>query len=72
MRMIFDIKQQYLRQKLMLVIGEHMVDSLEHTKYSYTINAIFVRLMLTIAVKNRLGLMAGDIGNAFCIAPCAE
>ena len=49
-----------------------MVDSLEHTKYSYTINAIFVRLMLMIAVKNRLGLMAGEIRNEFFTEPCAE
>ena len=63
--MIFDIKQQYLIQKSRLVVRVNLVDSSEHTTYSLTIKDIYVRLILMIAVKNRLGLMSGDIGNYF-------
>ena len=72
MRMIFDIKQQYLIQKSRLVIKVHVVDLSEHTTYSSNIKDISVIFMLMIAVKNGLKLMAGYIGNAFCTAPCAE
>ena len=50
----------------------HVVDSTDHIIYSSTIKYMSVRLMLFIAVKNWLGLMAGDIGNALFTAPCAE
>ena len=70
--MIFDINQQYLRYRTIIVVGGHVVDSLEHTTYSSIIEDIAVVLMLMIAVKNELGLMAGYIGNDFCTAPCAE
>ena len=72
MQMIFDIKQQYLRHKEILVIVGHMVDSSEHTTYSSTTKDISIRSILMIAVINRLVLMAGGIGNYFCTAPWAE
>ena len=72
MHMIFDVKHQDLRHKDSLVFGGHVVDSTEHTIYSYTINYVPVRLMLLVAVKNGLGLVAGYIGNALCTSLCAE
>ena len=71
MQMIFDVKHD-LRRKARFVVGGHVIDSSGHTTYSSTIKDLSVRLMLLIAVKNDLGFMAGDIGNAFCTAPCAE
>ena len=50
----------------------HVVHSMDHIIYSSTIKDMSVRLMLFIAVKNGLGLMVGDIGNALFTAPCAE
>ena len=70
--MFFDIKKKYLRQKETLVVGGHVVELSEHTTYSLTIKYTSVRLMLTIEVKNGLGLMAVDIGNAFFTSPHAE
>ena len=54
------------------MFGGIVVDSTEHNTYSYTIKYVFVRIILFVALKNGLGLMAGDIGNTFCTAPCAE
>ena len=71
MRMIFDIKHD-LRRKARFVVGGHVIDSSEHMTYSSTIKDISVKLMMLIAVKFGLGMMSGDIGNAFCTAPCAE
>ena len=72
MHMMFDVKKQDLRHKSRLVVGGHSVDSTEYTTYSSTIKDVYVRLMILISVKNGLGLMAGDIGNALCTSPCAE
>ena len=54
------------------MVSGHVVNFTEHTTYSSTIKDVSGRLMLLIAVNNGLGLMAGDIGNALCTAPCAE
>ena len=72
MQIIFDIKQQCFRHKARLVVGGHVVESSEHTAYSSTIKDTSARLMLMIALKNGFGIMAGDLGNSFFIAPCAE
>eukprot|EP00957_Ditylum_brightwellii_P193388 14725320-Ditylum_brightwellii.AAC.1 len=71
MHMIFNIKHD-LRHKARFVVGGHVVDSSKHTTFSSTVQDIPVRLMLLIAVKNNLGMVSGDIGNAFCTAPCAK
>ena len=72
MRIIFDIKEKYLRHKARLVLRGYVVPSSEHTTLLLTIKDISVRFMLMIAVKNGLVLMAGDTGNAFCTALCVE
>eukprot|EP00957_Ditylum_brightwellii_P177809 13544274-Ditylum_brightwellii.AAC.1 len=71
MHMIFDIKHD-LRRKARFVVGGHVIDSSEHTTYSSMIKDISVRLMMLVAAKCGLGMVSGDIGNAFCTAACAE
>ena len=72
LHMIFEIKQQDLRHKARFVVGGHVVDASQHITYSSTIQSLSVRLLMLVAVQNGLDLMAGDIGNAFPTAPCAE
>ena len=48
------------------------MDSTEHTTYLSNIKDVSARIMILIDVNNGLRLMAGDIGNAFCKAPCDE
>ena len=66
--MIFDVNQKDLRHKSWQVVGVHVVDYKEYTAYSYTIKYLLVRLILLIAVKNWLALMAGDIRNSLCMS----
>ena len=72
LHMIFDIKQQDMRYKARLVAGGNVVDSSEYIKTSTTVHDVSVRLLMLIAARNNLGLMAGDIGNAFPTAPNME
>ena len=72
MHMIFDIKQQDMRYKARLVVGGHVIDSSDYTTYSSVIENISVRLLFLAAAHQGLGIMTGDIGNAFPTAPCAE
>lgn len=70
--MIFDIKQQDMRYKARLVVGGHVIDSSDYTTYSSIIENISVRLLFLAAAHQGLGIMTGDIVNAFPAAPCAE
>ena len=72
MHMIFDLKQQDMRHKARLVVGGHVIDSSDHTTYSSVIENLSVRLLFLAASYLNLGVMTGDIGNAFPTAPCAE
>ena len=72
MHMIFDFKAQDLRYKARLVVGGHVVDSSDYNTYSSVIENLSVRLLLLAASHQGLGVMTGDIGNAFPTAPCAE
>ena len=72
LRMIYEVKQQDLRRKARLVIGGHVVDSSMHTVYSSTIQSISVRLLMLVAAKTGLNIMAADIANAYVTAPCWE
>jgi hypothetical protein len=72
MYMIFDIKQQHLRHKAILVCGGHAIDSTGHITYSSIIKDILVQLFMIIVTQNNLDMMVGDIENAFSTAPCAE
>lgn len=72
LHMIFDIKREDQRYKARLVIGGNMIDSSNYNTYSSTVQDTSTRLLQLVAVQNGLGIMTGDIGNAFCTAPCAE
>ena len=72
MHMIFDLKQQDLRNKYGLVVGRHVVDYKDYTTYPSTTKYLSVILILLIAVNNGFRLMAGDIVNKFCTSPCAK
>ena len=72
MNIIFDVRHQDLRYKARLVVGGHVVNYKEYTTYSYIVKYVFVRIMLLIAVKKWLGIMAGDIGNELYIVLCDE
>jgi hypothetical protein len=72
MHMIFDIKQQDMRFKARLIVGGHVIDSSDYTTYSSVIENLSVRLLFLAAAHQGLGIMTGDIGNAFPTAPCAE
>ena len=69
---IFYVKQQALRHNIRLFLSENVVDFTQHTTYSSTTKDVSVILIILIAVKNELGLMAEDIGNALCMALCTE
>ena len=54
MHMIFDVQQQDLQKKDRIVVVGNVVDSTDHTTYSYTIKDVPVRLMRLISVQNGL------------------
>jgi hypothetical protein len=72
MHMIFDNKQQDMRYKARLVVGGHVIDLSDYTTYSSVIENISVCLLFLAATHQGLGIMTGDIGNAFPTAQCAE
>jgi hypothetical protein len=72
MHMIFDIKQQDMQYKARLVVGGHVIDSLDYTPCSLVIESISVHLLFLAAQHQGLGIMTGYIGSAFATAPCAE
>ena len=72
MRVVFDIKQQYFRQKskasccrtwVGLIITYHII--IDHQVHNPQVN-------VNSSNKNGLRLMYGDIGNAFCMALCSK
>lgn len=65
LRIIFDIKQEDLRHKARLVAGGHVVNSSMYESYSSVVQTMTVRLLQTIALKQKLKIVTGDIGNAF-------
>ena len=71
LHMIFDVKHDG-RYKARLVCGGNVLDSSRFTTYSSTIQNISVRMLMVVAVQNKLQFLAGDVGNAFPTAPCRE
>ncbi|MGH7955023.1 MAG: reverse transcriptase domain-containing protein [Gloeomargaritales cyanobacterium] len=72
LRLIFTIKKEDLRHKARLVIGGHVVDASMYNSYASTVQALSLRLLLTVAAANDLDIATGDIGNAFLHADCKE
>lgn len=69
--MIFEVKQEG-RRKARLVAGGHMVDPMGINPRSTVVKGISVRLLDLIAHRDNLGVLCGDIGNAFITADCME
>ena len=49
-----------------------MIDASMYEAYASTIQSFSVRLLLTVAAKEGLKILTGDIGNAFPDAPTKE
>ena len=69
--MIFEVKQDG-RRKARLVASGHMVDPMGINPRSTVVKGISVRLLDLIAHRDNLGVLCGDIGNAFITADCME
>jgi hypothetical protein len=54
-----------MRYKARLVMGGHVIDSLDYTTYSSVIENLSVRLFFLAAAHQGLGIMTNNIGNAF-------
>ena len=68
---IFDVKHDLWR-KDRLVIGGHVVDASEHESYSSNMKTVSMRILHTIAAKNKLGSQVADISNAYLYAKTCE
>jgi len=62
--MIFDVKQD-LTRKARLVVGGHLVDTMNIQVFSSTVKSISIQLLHVISHKDNLRQLCGDIGNAF-------
>ena len=65
LRFVFHVKRQDLRRKYLLVLGGHAIDLSDHESYASTVQYMSIRFLLTIAEKNQLKVMSGDVGNTF-------
>ena len=72
LRMIFDVKKEDLRRKARLVAGGHVINSTMFESYSSVVQTKSLRLLLTIAINQNLGIITADIGNAFIQAETKE
>ena len=71
LHMIYTVKHD-LRHKARLVCGGNVLDASAHVTYSSTVQNLTIRMLMILAVQNNLKFLTGDIGNAFCTAPCRE
>jgi Reverse transcriptase (RNA-dependent DNA polymerase) len=71
LRMIFEVKQDG-RRKARLVAGGHLVEPRGMSHRSTVVKGISIRLLLTIAHRDGLQVLTGDVSNAFITAPCLE
>ena len=51
---MFDVKTEDLQRKARLVVGGYQLDSSHFKIYSSVVQAISVRILLTIGAKNKL------------------
>jgi hypothetical protein len=64
LRLIFDVKESG-RRKARVVIGGHVIDSLDHDTYASTMKTISARALLLVASANKLEVLTGDISTAY-------
>ena len=55
-----------------MVVGSHLIDSSHLENHSLVVQTMSVRILMTIAHKNGLRMMSGDVGNAFLHEPTQE
>ena len=60
------------RRKSRLVVGGHMTETPKCMTYSSVVGRETVRISLTIAALNDLQVKAGNVMNAYVIAPCRK
>ena len=70
--LIYDVKRENFRRKARLVASGHMTDTPKFMTYLSVVGQETVRIALTIAALNNLQVRAGDVMNAYVIAPCSE
>jgi hypothetical protein len=69
--MIFDVKSD-LRRKARLVAGGHKVNAEGYSCYSSVVRLDSTRLLNVISKAQGLGVLAGDVGNAYLNAETKE
>ena len=65
LRLMFDTKKEDLRRKARLVVGGHFLDSSHLESHSSVVQSVSFRMLLTIAAKNKMKVVSGDVVNAF-------
>ena len=70
--MIFDIKMEDFRRKLMLVAGGHMMETPKTLSYASIVSRETVQIALTVAALNDLEVKTSDVQNAYLTVLCAE
>ena len=68
---VFDVKSDGTR-KARLVAGGHVISSPACPLYSSVVKTDSVRIIMTIAAKQGLQVITGDVGGAYLNAKCAE
>ena len=69
---VFDIKMEDFRRKARLVASGHMTKKPAAVTYASVVSRETVRIALTIAALNELGVKVGDVMNTYNTAPCTE
>ncbi len=69
--MILNVKTD-LRRKARLVAGGHKVNADGHSSYSSVVRLDSIRLLNVIAKAQGLGVLVGDVGNAYLNADTKE
>ena len=69
--LIWDVKMDFTR-KSRWVLGSHRQGQPEGSNYAGVVSRESVRVALTYADLNKLGVIAGDINNAYLQAPLSQ
>jgi hypothetical protein len=67
-----DVKMEYFRRKARFVAGSHTTDTPHSLTYASVVSRDSVRIVLTLADLNDLGVKMADIYNAYLTAPITE
>ena len=70
--MNIDVKKEDMRRKARHVVGGHKIDSSHLESHSSVAQSTSKRLLLTMAEKIKLKIVAGDVGNTFPNVPTKE